>query len=168
MALSLFRGPPHTDDRDAEGKFKRFSRAAGDYISAHPIRFGLQCAGMVVGVSATVALPILGAAGFGALGPVAGSSAAAWQASIGAVEAGRLFAWCQSAAMGGAAVNGIGAAGLAGGGIALSSTAVGVLMDGSVDEGDRKKLIKLFRDVCRGSDELEERSLWGVGCEAHY
>jgi len=41
-------------------------------------------------------------AGFGALGPVAGSFAAAWQASIGSVPAGSLFATLQSAGMVGA------------------------------------------------------------------
>jgi len=57
---------------------------------------------------------ILGAIGFGALGPVAGSIAAGWQASIGSVVAGSLFAFLQSAAMGGAAMGlfmGIGAVG---------------------------------------------------------
>ena len=101
-------------------------------------------------------MPVLGAAGFGALGPVVGSSAAVWQASIGAVEAGSLFAWCQSAAMGGAAVNGIIAAEVTGGGVLLRSTAAGVLMDGAVNKGDEEKLMELFQKVCRRSDRLEE------------
>lgn len=130
---------------------------AGRYISAHPVLFGFQCAGTVVGIVAAVALPVLGAAGFGALGPVAGSSAAAWQASIGAVEAGSLFAWCQGAAMGGAAVNGIIAAGVTGGGVVLSSAAASIVMDGSVDESMEEKLMKLFVDGCRRSDGLEDR-----------
>lgn len=57
---------------------------------------------------------ILGAIGFSAAGPVAGSIAAGWQASIGSVVAGSLFAFLQSAAMGGAAIGlftGIGAVG---------------------------------------------------------
>ena len=68
------------------------------------------------------ALPILGLAGFGAMGPVAGTAATAWQSSIGAVQAGSLFTWCQGAAMGGAAVNGIIASGVAGGGVAMAAT----------------------------------------------
>ncbi|OJZ79942.1 hypothetical protein ASPFODRAFT_65994 [Aspergillus luchuensis CBS 106.47] len=64
---------------------------------------------------------ILGAIGFSASGPVAGSLAAAWQSSIGEVQAGTLFATLQGAAMGVAAANtftaasnlGIGVAGLA-------------------------------------------------------
>ena len=72
-----------------------------------------------------VALPILGAAGFAAAGPVAGSAAAAWQSSFGLVQAGSVFAWCQSAAMGGAAVNGILAVGATGGGLAAAATGAG-------------------------------------------
>jgi hypothetical protein len=72
-------------------------------------------------------VPILGAVGFAATGPVAGSAAAAWQASIGLVRAGSIFAWCQSAAMGGAAVNGIVATGLTGAGIVVGAGAAGAL-----------------------------------------
>lgn len=53
--------------------------------------------------------------GFSAVGPVAGSFAAGWQASSGLVAAGSLFAFLQSAAMGGAAIGlftGIGAVGV--------------------------------------------------------
>ena len=68
------------------------------------------------------ALPVLGLVGFGATGPVLGSAATAWQSSIGAVQAGTLFTWCQSAGMGGAAFNGIVAAGATGGGVAMAAT----------------------------------------------
>jgi len=79
------------------------------YVEDNPVRFGLQVAGAVVSTAAVVAVPFLGVFGFGvfgfsAIGPVAGSVAAGWQASIGVVEAGSLFALCQSAAMGGATV----------------------------------------------------------------
>lgn len=57
-------------------------------------------------------LPILGAVGFGSLGPVAGSVAAGWQSAIGLVEAGSAFAWFQGAAMGGAALTPVIAVGL--------------------------------------------------------
>lgn len=77
---------------------------------------------------------------------------------MGVVEAGSLFAWCQSAAMGGAAVNGIIAAGVTGGGLFLSSTAAGVLMDGAVEKEDEEKLMELFRKMCRKCDGLEESS----------
>lgn len=73
------------------------------------------------------ALPILGAVGFTAAGPLAGSAAAAWQSSLGIVQGGSIFAWCQSVAMGGAAVGGLLVTGLAGGGIAVGATVAGAL-----------------------------------------
>ncbi|MCJ1309065.1 hypothetical protein MMC25_002720 [Agyrium rufum] len=48
-------------------------------------------------------LPTLFLVGFGTAGPVAGSLAASWQSSIGLVQAGSLFAFLQSAVMGGGA-----------------------------------------------------------------
>jgi len=96
----------------------RFIRASGKYIKDHPVQFALQTTGAVIFTTSIIALPVLGAAGFTAAGPAAGSAAAAWQASIGLVEAGSVFAWCQSAAMGGAALNGIIATGAAGAGMA--------------------------------------------------
>lgn len=73
--------------------------------------------------ASVIALPALGLAGFAATGPVAGTAVTAWQSSIGIAQAGSLFAWCQSAAMGGgAAVNGIIACGAVGGGVALAAT----------------------------------------------
>ncbi|KAF3315165.1 hypothetical protein TWF173_004057 [Orbilia oligospora] len=54
----------------------------------------------VAAVGAALAIPIiLQIAGFSLLGPVAGSFAAAWQASIGNVVAGSLFAFLQSISM---------------------------------------------------------------------
>jgi Interferon-induced 6-16 family len=73
------------------------------YVHDNPVRFGLQVTGAVVSTAAIIVFPILGAVGFSAIGPVAGSVAAGWQSAIGAVEAGSLFAFCQSAAMGGVA-----------------------------------------------------------------
>ena len=137
-----------------KSKLHSLGRSAKSYISAHPVRFGFQVTGAVVGLAAIITVPVLGAAGFGSLGPVAGSSAAAWQASMGAVEVGSLFAWCQGAAMGGAAVNGIIAAGAAGGGVLLGSTAIGELMDQGMDEAKKEELMDLFRSVFRkGEDE---------------
>jgi hypothetical protein len=50
---------------------------------------------------------VIGAAGFSAAGPVAGSLAAGMQSSIGLVAAGSPFAIVQSAAMGGSAASAI-------------------------------------------------------------
>lgn len=98
-------------------------------------------------IASLVALPILGAAGFAAAGPVAGSAAAAWQSSIGLVQAGSLFAWCQSVAMGGAAVNGIVALGAAGGSVALAATGAGVV--GGKTALTPEKLKEMFLSVYR-------------------
>lgn len=59
---------------------------------------------VVTGVSALVAstgigVPLLGAIGFSAAGPVAGSMAAGAQAFVGNVAAGSFFAAAQAAAM---------------------------------------------------------------------
>jgi len=91
------------------------------YVEDNPVRFGFQVAGAVVSTAAVVAVPILGAIGFSALGPVAGSVAAGWQASMGVVEAGSLFALCQSAAMGGATV-GLATTGVSGAAVALAAS----------------------------------------------
>ncbi|RDB27540.1 hypothetical protein Hypma_003816 [Hypsizygus marmoreus] len=64
-----------------------------------------QFAGVVLGViGAAMALMVksLALIGFSAGGPIAGSIAAAWQASIGNVVAGSVFALLQSIAMTGA------------------------------------------------------------------
>ena len=71
--------------------------------------------GILLCVLALAAPTILGVVGFSAVGPVAGSTAAAWQASIGLVATGSAFSFFQSAAMGGAAmgvIGGIGASGV--------------------------------------------------------
>lgn len=59
-----------------------------------------------VGTSTACFVPMaigwsLGLVGFGPLGPIIGSVAAAWQSKIGIVAAGSLFATLQSAAMAG-------------------------------------------------------------------
>ncbi|TVY43344.1 hypothetical protein LOCC1_G004604 [Lachnellula occidentalis] len=97
------------------------------YVQKHPVLFGFQVLGGVASIASLAALPVLGAIGFGTLGPAAGSAAAGWQASLGLVEAGSLFAWCQSAAMGGAAVGGILATGLGGAGVAIGASVAGAL-----------------------------------------
>ena len=68
-----------------------------------------------------VTVLVLGAAGFEALGPAAGTAAGSWQVALGLVMAGSLFAWCQRAAMGGAAVGGIQAVGTTGLAIACTT-----------------------------------------------
>ena len=87
------------------------------------------------------AVPILGAVGFSSIGPVAGSAAAGWQASIGAAEAGSLFTLCQSAAMGGAAATaGLATTGV--GGAALALAAAGLPSPSNL----REIFIRKFRE----------------------
>ena len=94
--------------------FRRVKRFAKE----HPYQFwGIVLGLMLTVISATI-LPMLG---FSAAGPVAGSIAAGWQSSIGIVSAGSLFAFLQSAAMGGAAMTGF--VGFGVGGLALASFA---------------------------------------------
>ena len=70
------------------------------YAKKHPYLFTLQIIGVTLVLISICLLPVLG---FGAAGPVAGSLAASWQASMGTVAAGSTFAFLQSAAMGGTA-----------------------------------------------------------------
>lgn len=91
-----------------------------------------QCAaGATLMVTSIVITPVLGVVGFSSIGPAAGTAATAWQASIGAVQAGSAFAMCQSISMGGVAAQTVSAVGAAGAGVAAMpavSKTVGALM----------------------------------------
>ncbi|KAF7870552.1 hypothetical protein EAF04_004296 [Stromatinia cepivora] len=102
-------------------------KGIGNYIKKHPYRFSFQVVGGLITAASIAAVPVLGAVGFSAAGPVAGSAAAAWQSGIGLIEAGSIFAWCQSVAMGGAAVGGVIGAGVGGAGLLAGATGLGVL-----------------------------------------
>lgn len=127
--------------------FHKVLQKANKYVKAHPYIFALQATGAAVTATSLAAPLIIGAAGFGALGPIAGSSAAAWQASMGVVEAGSLFAWCQSAAMGGAAVNGIIATGATAAGVASTATVAGAFAGNP--KATTQDLMEIFILVCR-------------------
>ncbi|MCJ1248403.1 hypothetical protein MMC30_005620 [Trapelia coarctata] len=102
-----------------------FSRIISKLVShaeEHPVLFFFQATGTLLLISSLAIPPILFVLGFGPVGPAVGSAAAAWQSSIGLVQAGSLFAWCQSVAMGGAALNGILASAAIGGGLAGGAT----------------------------------------------
>lgn len=92
------------------------------YVRDKPVRFALQATGAVVSTAAVLTVPILSAVGFSPIGPVAGSVAAGWQASIGAVEAGSLFSVLQSIAMGGAAATGLATIGASGAAVTLAAS----------------------------------------------
>lgn len=117
------------------------------YARAHPYLLASQILGGAAMTASVAVVPVLGLAGFSAIGPVAGSAAVAWQSSLGIVQAGSLFAWCQSAAMGGAAVNGIVACGAAGGSVAMAATGAAVA-GGQMEftpERMKEMFLKLYR-----------------------
>lgn len=91
-----------------------FFHSAIAYAKAHPYLAALKATGAALAAVSFFTVPLLGAIGFTAAGPAAGSAAAAWQSYLGLVQAGSLFSWCQSVAMGGAALGGIQAAGAVG------------------------------------------------------
>ncbi|KFY32997.1 hypothetical protein V495_08530 [Pseudogymnoascus sp. VKM F-4514 (FW-929)] len=82
-----------------------------EWIAAHPGQSALLVVnGVLVFTPAAVTGPLLSQMGFGAAGPVGGSVAAWLQSMLGNVGAPSIFAYLQSAAMGGygvAAVNGV-------------------------------------------------------------
>ncbi|KAF7589647.1 hypothetical protein BBP40_004020 [Aspergillus hancockii] len=69
----------------------------------HPTALAVGSTGLALATAPITGPAVLGVVGFSATGPVAASLAATWQSSIGAVQAGSLFATLQGAAMGGAA-----------------------------------------------------------------
>lgn len=102
---------------------------------------------------------ILGAVGFGPLGPVAGSIATAWQASMGLVPAESLFAFLQSAAMGGPAMGffvGIGALG----GTLVLGTGLTSLRDvlGGLVQKFKEPVVKKAEECVRAVGGLVENS----------
>ncbi|KAI9697065.1 MAG: hypothetical protein M1836_005027 [Candelina mexicana] len=120
-----------------------------NYVKSHPYLTALQASGLLISATALGAPTLLGAAGFGALGPVANSAAAAWQSSQGIVQAGSLFSWLQSAAMGGAAAGSIASAGLWGGGAVVGATAFGLVSDWKLGENETRELVVRYREVFR-------------------
>ena len=97
---------------ELQKQLTNFATSLTHYVHGNPWEavFALLCVAILLTVPV-----ILPAIGFGALGPTAGSLAAAWQSYIGIVAAGSPFAFLQGAAMGGAAAGwiiGAGAAGL--------------------------------------------------------
>lgn len=117
------------------------------YARAHPYLLASQILGGVAVTASVAVVPVLGLAGFAGGGPVAASAAAAWQSSIGIVQAGSLFSFCQSAAMGGTAVNGIIACGAAGGSVAMAATGAAVAGGQTALTPERMKemFLKLYR-----------------------
>ena len=98
----------------------------GAYARAHPGLFTIHICGSVAVLTSIILLPALG---FGTLGPVAGSVAAAWQTFLGNIAAGSLFAFLQSAGMGGAAASVFAGIGIAGAGALVGIAPIASRMD---------------------------------------
>ncbi|KAF2753406.1 hypothetical protein EJ05DRAFT_541919 [Pseudovirgaria hyperparasitica] len=86
--------------------FRRLPHSTWRYVKAHPFKtifyiVGGVSTGIMIFQPALIFGPLLSLMGFTAVGPAAGSLAAAWQASLGTVAGGSLFAILQSAAMAG-------------------------------------------------------------------
>ncbi|KAH6666310.1 hypothetical protein B0J14DRAFT_491063 [Halenospora varia] len=136
------------------------SRGRGKSLISPPALSLLFLVGGVISTAALAAPAILGAIGFTAAGPAAGSIAAGWQAGIGVIEAGSLFAWCQSAAMGGAAVGGILFTGLSGAGLAVGAVVAGALDDMRAEDmpGMKEKFLAAWENERESTDvDLTEK-----------
>ncbi|PQE33408.1 hypothetical protein CJF32_00011112 [Rutstroemia sp. NJR-2017a WRK4] len=136
--------------------FNFYKKGIHNYIKNHPIQFGFQALGGVISAVPLVTVPILGAVGFSAVGPIAGSIAAAWQSGIGLVKAGSVFAWCQSVAMGGAGSGGIGLGGIfgSGAGVFAAATAAGAFYGAYLDIWELKERFQVaWNQDMRGESE---------------
>ena len=121
---------------------------------SHPTIAHSSASGLLIGAASLGAPLILGAVGFSAVGPIAGSAAAAWQSSMGLVQAGSLFTWCQSAAMGGAAVGGIVAAGSVGVGAAAAATLAGLVTKTTLGHMTEEKVRNMYGNAFRKGPPL--------------
>ncbi|KAL9618146.1 MAG: hypothetical protein Q9160_007096 [Pyrenula sp. 1 TL-2023] len=133
-----------------------------EHAKAHPYSTAAAATGLVVSGASLAAQAALGWAGFTSVGPAAGSYAAGWQASIGLVNAGSPFAWCQSAAMGGAAAAQVTSVGVAGAGVAAVAGGVGLGQAAMKKSSERLEenpdLIDKFRTVYRTAESAQMES----------
>ncbi|KAK6512933.1 hypothetical protein TWF506_009095 [Arthrobotrys conoides] len=134
---------------------------------AKNIAIGGIAVGGTIALTAILTPLILPAIGFGSAGVGAGSIAAGWQSAIGIVEAGSLFALCQSAGAGGAAgAAAVTAVALGGTGTVVAAGAVAGASAGFENNVLRDEdLFALFLQVVRkasqntddGSSKLESK-----------
>ncbi|MCJ1356227.1 MAG: hypothetical protein MMC33_006221 [Icmadophila ericetorum] len=129
---------------------KNFTNFAIKYVREHPWETTFALLSILSILIVPVILPAIG---FSAIGPVASSLAAAWQASIGIVAAGTPFSILQGAAMGGAAASifyGVGVAGLAGLAIKKAVGWVAIWWNGESDEAEEtcpmQEIVQEFRE----------------------
>ncbi|RYP18049.1 hypothetical protein DL765_004165 [Monosporascus sp. GIB2] len=154
FAEAIMELSAHKDQTSLPGKMLK-------YMKANPVgTIGLGVCGV-----ASLISPALGIAGFSAVGPTAGTAAAAWQSSIGLVQAGSFFAWCQSAAMGGAAAGAIGATQ----GVGAVIATLGAILGWSTAEKEAmRKVWSLFTEKMRKrgeGDSDREKGEWDSDTE---
>lgn len=134
------------------------------WVKAHKKQIAFILVGIIT-LAVCLAMPaMLGAIGFGANGPIIGSMAAAWQASIGSVAAGSLFSFLQSAAMGGAAMGLFTGVGVLGGVVTIvgAVTTIEVVQKKCSEaiEKSVKKMTDGFQQVMKGGGNIWQHS-WG-------
>ena len=137
-------------------------RSMKTWVKAHKKEIAFILAGIII-LALCLAMPvILGAIGFGAQGPIIGSIAAAWQASIGSVAAGSLFSFLQAAAMGGAAMGLFTGFGVLGAIIAMIGAATTVeVVKGKCQEvigNSAKKMTAGFQQAKAGAGNIWQHS----------
>ncbi|CAG8949843.1 hypothetical protein HYFRA_00004170 [Hymenoscyphus fraxineus] len=132
---------------------KPFLQKFSEYAHRNPFKFGATVLGGAAAVIGLGTPLILGAAGFGAGGVAAGSIAAGLQSSIGLVQAGSIFAWCQSVGAGGAALGALLGVGGIGTGVALGATLAGVLdTEKTIEEAEalKRKFLETWKRDMEG------------------
>ncbi|KAI1759526.1 hypothetical protein GGR53DRAFT_140597 [Hypoxylon sp. FL1150] len=133
--------------------FTHFLNASAEWVTENPGKAALYgFAGTAMTVPAVISGPALVATGFGGFGAVPASVASGYQAAIGNVAAGSVFATLQSAGMGGYGVAIVNGAVQAGGAIVGATTA---LMDFTKNKEDEGKEIEGKDD--EGKDDANEQ-----------
>ncbi|KAJ7738870.1 hypothetical protein DFH07DRAFT_81058 [Mycena maculata] len=112
-----------------KGTLVRVAKAVMEFIKAH--RWGLLGSLTFVILGIVLIVNPLAMIGFGALGPIAASIAAGWQAAIGNVAAGSLFAFLQTVGMVHAVTIPVAGVAVVGGGAVALAKVAGALQPAS-------------------------------------
>jgi hypothetical protein len=113
------------------------------YVKDNPALFALQVTGAVTSTMAFITVAVLSAIGFSAVGLTAGMAAAVWQSSISLVNAGSLFVFCRSVAMGGVAAAGLASAGASAGALVIAASGLPVLPASSLRDTFKNKFCQV-------------------------
>lgn len=122
----------------------------------HTTALAVGSTGLALATAPITGPAVLGTIGFSATGPVAASFAAAWQSSIGIVQAGSLFAILQGAAMGGAAAGTFTTASIIGTGM-VGSAAIGTWVDYKSEHPNSNELMSVLTLLNANMDTVESK-----------